>query len=150
MAVLEAQPLHSERMHRVLVVDDSLAVRTHVQAALVKLRDVVGSVAAFEPLRAMPLGGMAPKMSATNLPDSHGFELLHFIRTHAPDRAVARLTTSPHANALEPDCVVRIRAKAGQPMLFTEQALRGAVQAVLSCAAISVREHTAATDAMPR
>ncbi|MDP3276531.1 MAG: response regulator [Deltaproteobacteria bacterium] len=66
---------------RVLIVEDSAAMRAYVRAALESAgHDVVEAASGLEALRMLPRGPYAAVVTDINMPDLSGLELISFIR----------------------------------------------------------------------
>ncbi len=78
---------------RVLVVDDSAAMRTFVASQLEELSDdpnleIVEAASGFEALRTLPQGPWTLILTDINMPDINGLELVSFIKGHDLYRAI--------------------------------------------------------------
>jgi two-component system chemotaxis response regulator CheY len=82
--------------HRVLLVDDSQAMRTFVEAALEEQGDFEVETArtGFEALKLLPAGAFDLLITDINMPDLNGLELIRFARSHERYRTTPVLIIS--------------------------------------------------------
>jgi two-component system chemotaxis response regulator CheY len=75
---------------RVLVVDDSRAMRAYVRGALKESLDcdVVEAASGFEALRLLPRDSYDVVVTDINMPDINGLELIRFVRSSERHREV--------------------------------------------------------------
>ena len=86
-------------MARILIVEDSAAMRTYVRAALEgapELGDVeiVEAASGFDALRLLPRSAYDLVITDINMPDINGLELIRFVRQSAHHRQIAVLIIS--------------------------------------------------------
>ena len=77
-------------MKRILIVDDSPTIRRMVAASLQSLDDVSFQEASngLEAIEMLARERFNLMILDLNMPDMHGFEVLQFVRAHAPDRTI--------------------------------------------------------------
>lgn len=77
-------------MKNVLVVDDSATLRRMVMASLRGLHEVSFREAAngLEAIERLALESVNLMILDLNMPDMHGMEVVQFVRSHAPNRAL--------------------------------------------------------------
>jgi len=77
-------------MKRILIVDDSPTIRRMVAASLRSLDDVAFREASngLEAIEILARERFNLMILDLNMPDMHGFEVLQFVREHAPDPAI--------------------------------------------------------------
>src|SRR4051794_21031395 len=91
-------------MVRILVVEDSPAMRTYVRAALEgapELGDdveIVEASSGFDALRLLPRNAYDLVITDINMPDINGLELIRFVRQSAHLRGVALLIISTQSS----------------------------------------------------
>jgi two-component system, chemotaxis family, chemotaxis protein CheY len=100
-------------MIRILIVDDSAAMRAHVRATLEDAHDlgetlhVVAAASGFEALRLLHRAAFDVVLLDIRLPDMDGLDLIRFIRQNAYNRGAALVVLSSFSSASE-----RVRASA--------------------------------------
>lgn len=114
---------------RVMIVDDSAAMRSFIISALQEAGDVecVEARSGFDALKELPRGTYDVLISDINMPDINGLELLHFIKGNDTYRAIPVLIISTESK--EED-LRRARAMGADGYLtkpFSADALREAV-----------------------
>ena len=90
-------------MARILIVEDSAAMRTYVRAALEgapELGDVeiVEAASGFDALRLLPRSAYDLVITDINMPDINGLELIRFVRQNNHLAAVALLVISTQSS----------------------------------------------------
>lgn len=77
-------------MERILVVEDSPAMRAYVRAALESdgVDEVVEAASGVEALKLLPRGGFTLVLLDINMPDLSGLELVAFLRKNPASRDV--------------------------------------------------------------
>ena len=119
---------------RVLVVDDSSAMRAFVRAALEVggvVEEIVEAKSGFEALRILPREAFDLAIIDINMPDVNGLELIRFMRTSEAHKSTPLLVISSEASDLDRDRGLSLGANAYLAKPFTEEAL---VEAVVSLA----------------
>ena len=118
--------------HRVLVVEDSPAMRAFLRAALEDegLAEVVVAANGFEALRALPRERFDLVVTDINMPDIHGLELLSFIRKSDVHRHLPVLIVSTEGAQRDRERGMALGANGYLAKPFTADALADAVRAV--------------------
>lgn len=122
-------------MPRVLVVEDSAAMRAYVRAALEADAqipgsgelDVVEATSGFDALRLLPRGPYDLVITDINMPDINGLELIKFVRQSAQHANVPLLVIS--TSDRDKDRGLALGADVFLPKPFSPEALRAAVKA---------------------
>ena len=120
-------------MARILIVEDSPAMRTYVRSALEtspELGDdpeIVEASSGFDALRLLPRSAYDLVISDINMPDINGLELIRFVRQNAHLRKVALLIISTQSSEKDRARALALGADAFLPKPFTPEALREAV-----------------------
>jgi two-component system chemotaxis response regulator CheY len=145
-------------MARILVVEDSAAMRSYIRAALEEaplgLRDgsaaadgnppkpagrpeveVVEAASGFDALRLLPRGPYDLLITDINMPDINGLELIKFVRESEHLRRVAVMIISTQSSDRDRDRGLALGADAFLAKPFTPEALRDAVAASLAARA---------------
>lgn len=137
-------------MARILIVEDSPAMRAYVRSTLedcvVGLAgdvDIVEAMNGFDALRLLPRGAFDLVITDINMPDINGLELIRFVRQSDRYRRVGILIISTQAADRDVQRGLRLGADLFLPKPFTPEALRDAVVACLDGRA----ERAADTDA---
>ena len=117
---------------RVLVVEDSEAMRAFVRGALEGVAEadrleVVEASGGFEALRLLPRGPYDVVITDINMPDINGLELLNFIRKSSQHQATKVLLISTQAGEKDRERGLALGANAYLTKPFTAEALREAV-----------------------
>src|SRR3954467_165300 len=116
-------------MARILIVEDSAAMRTYVRAALEgapELGDVeiVEAASGFDALRLLPRGTYDLVITDINMPDINGLELIRFVRQSAHLREVALLIISTQSSERDASRALALGADEFLAKPFTPEALR--------------------------
>ncbi|MEZ4294817.1 MAG: response regulator [Polyangiaceae bacterium] len=117
-------------MLRVLVVEDSPAMRTFVRAVLQDGPDevdVTEATSGFDALRLLPRGGYGLVITDINMPDINGLELLRFVRQGPQHRDTAVLVISTMSSERDRERALALGADVFLPKPFSPEALRDAV-----------------------
>lgn len=115
---------------RVLVVEDSSAMRAFVRAALEEsgaAREVVEAESGFEALRILPREAFEVAIIDINMPDVNGLELIRFMRSSDKHAATPLLIISSEASARDRERGLGLGANAYLAKPFTAEALIEAV-----------------------
>ncbi|WP_437962267.1 response regulator (plasmid) [Sorangium sp. So ce119] len=125
-------------MARILIVEDSPAMRAYVRSTLedcvVGLAgdvDIVEAMNGFDALRLLPRGAFDLVITDINMPDINGLELIRFVRQSDRYRRVGILIISTQAAERDIQRGLRLGADLFLPKPFTPEALRDAVVACL-------------------
>ncbi len=120
-------------MVRILIVEDSSAMRNYVRAALEDApelgdeRDIVEAASGFDALRLLPRSAYDLVITDINMPDINGLELIRFVRTSNHLRRVALLVISTQSSERDRARCLALGADAFLAKPFTPELLRGAV-----------------------
>jgi two-component system chemotaxis response regulator CheY len=99
--------IYPQAMARILVVEDSAAMRAYIRAALEsaprtgpleKDVEVVEAASGFDALRLLPRGPYDLVITDINMPDINGLELIQFIRKSDRHRSTAVLIVSTQSS----------------------------------------------------
>ena len=115
---------------RVLVVEDSSAMRAFVRAALEDggvVTEVVEAQSGFEALRILPREAFDLAIVDINMPDVNGLELIRFMRTSLAHKNTPLLIISSEASAKDRERGLSLGANAYLAKPFTAEALAEAV-----------------------
>jgi two-component system chemotaxis response regulator CheY len=119
-------------MARILIVEDSAAMRTYVRSALEgapELGDdveIVEASSGFDALRLLPRGAFDLVITDINMPDINGLELIRFVRGSAHHKAVAVLIISTQSSERDRSRGLALGADEFLAKPFTPEALREA------------------------
>jgi two-component system chemotaxis response regulator CheY len=117
-------------MTRILVVEDSMSMRTFVRSALesdtVDLRDVeiVEAASGFDALRLLPRGPYDLVITDINMPDINGLELVQFMRKSAQHKSTPVLLISTQSSERDRERGLSLGANAYLVKPFTPEVLR--------------------------
>jgi two-component system, chemotaxis family, chemotaxis protein CheY len=119
-------------MARILIVEDSAAMRTYVRAALEgapELGDVeiVEAASGFDALRLLPRSAYDLVITDINMPDINGLELIRFVRQSAHHRQIAVLIISTQSAERDKKRGLALGADAFLAKPFSPEELLGAV-----------------------
>ncbi|AGP32201.1 response regulator [Sorangium sp. So ce296] len=125
-------------MARILIVEDSPAMRAYVRSTLEDCVlglagdvDIVEAMNGFDALRLLPRGAFDLVITDINMPDINGLELIRFVRQSDRYRRVGILIISTQAAERDIQRGLRLGADRFLPKPFTPEALRDAVVACL-------------------
>ncbi|WP_437637758.1 response regulator [Sorangium sp. So ce854] len=125
-------------MARILIVEDSPAMRAYVRSTLEDCVlglsgdvDIVEAMNGFDALRLLPRGAFDLVITDINMPDINGLELIRFVRQSDRYRRVGILIISTQAAERDIQRGLRLGADLFLPKPFTPEALRDAVVACL-------------------
>jgi len=124
-------------MARILVVEDSAAMRAFVRGALEAAPalggdvDIVEAQSGFDALRLLPRGRYDLVITDINMPDINGLELIKFVRKSAHHQSVPVLIISTQSSDKDRERGLALGADAFLAKPFTEEALCEAVTASL-------------------
>jgi two-component system chemotaxis response regulator CheY len=123
-------------MVRILIVEDSPAMRAYVRSALedqalVLASDVeiVEAVSGFDALRLLPRGEFNLVLTDINMPDINGLELIRFIRQSERYQGISILIISSQATSRDVERGLQLGADGYLPKPFTPEQLVAALQA---------------------
>ncbi|MFT3768498.1 MAG: response regulator [Minicystis sp.] len=120
-------------MARILIVEDSPAMRTYVRSALEgtpELGDdleIIEAASGFDALRLLPRSAYDLVISDINMPDINGLELIRFVRQTAHLKRIALLIISSQGSERDKARALALGADAFLAKPFTPEMLRGAV-----------------------
>lgn len=114
---------------RVLIVDDSSAMRAFVRAALEEDggADVVESTSGFEALRILPRENFDVVIVDVNMPDINGLELVSFLRKTPQHRDTPVIIISTEASSRDQERGIALGANAFLSKPFEPEELRALV-----------------------
>ena len=117
-------------MTRILLVEDSLSMRSYVRTALESDAgelgevDVIEATGGFEALRLLPRGPYDLVITDVNMPDINGLEIVQFIRKSEQHHAVPVLLISTQASDRDRERGISLGANRYLAKPFTPEALR--------------------------
>jgi two-component system chemotaxis response regulator CheY len=117
-------------MFRVLVVEDSPAMRTFVRAALEEGPEEIEvheATSGFDALRLLPRGSFGLIITDINMPDINGLELLKFVRSGAQYRDTVVLVISTMSSERDRKQALALGADGFLAKPFSPEMLRDAV-----------------------
>lgn len=119
---------------RILIVEDSSAMRAFVRAALEEaavVREVVEASSGFEALRVLPREAFELAIVDINMPDVNGLELIRFMRSSEAHKSTPLLVISSESSERDRERGLSLGANAYLAKPFTAEALIGAVRALV-------------------
>lgn len=122
-------------LDRVLVVDDSNAIRAFVRACLEGAglaQMVVDAASGFEALRMLPRERFALAIVDINMPDIHGLEVIKLIRASKAHHAVPLLAISSEGASKDRERALALGADAWLDKPFSAEELARAVADVVA------------------
>lgn len=122
---------------RILIVEDSSAMRAFVRAALEEagvVREVVEASSGFEALRILPREAFELAIVDINMPDVNGLELIRFMRGSEAHKTTPLLVISSESSERDRERGLSLGANAYLAKPFTAEALTGAVRALVPSA----------------
>jgi two-component system, chemotaxis family, chemotaxis protein CheY len=126
-------------MARILIVEDSPAMRAYVRSALEDQElgspddvEIVEAASGFDALRLLPRGAFHLVITDINMPDINGLELIRLIRQSDRYRALGILIISTQATARDVERGLKLGANGFLPKPFTPESLRDAVLGCLT------------------
>jgi two-component system, chemotaxis family, chemotaxis protein CheY len=122
-------------MLRVLVVEDSPAMRTFVRSVLeqgLEEVEVQEAASGFDALRLLPRGSYGLVITDINMPDINGLELLRFVRQGPQHRDTAVLVISTMSSERDRERALALGADAFLAKPFSKETL---LDAVVQCLA---------------
>lgn len=111
---------------RILIVEDSSAMRAFVRAALEEAdvaREVVEAASGFEALRILPREAFDVAIVDINMPDVNGLELVRFMRSSESHRETPLLVISSEASARDRERGLSLGANQFLAKPFTAESL---------------------------
>ena len=118
---------------RVLVVDDSSAMRAFVRAALEEARvveEVLEASSGFDALRILPREPLDLVIVDINMPDVNGLELIRFMRNSDAHASTPLLVISSEASERDRERAMELGANRYLAKPFTAEALTDLVAAL--------------------
>ena len=121
-------------MVKVLIVDDSRAMRAFVRGALRDLSgyETIEAASGFEALRMLPRDTYDVVITDINMPDINGLELIRFVRRSERHRSVPIIIISTQSSTRDQERALGLGADEFLPKPFTPEELTRAVTGVLS------------------
>jgi two-component system chemotaxis response regulator CheY len=118
---------------RVLVVEDSAAMRSFVTAALEQGGpfDVVSASSGFEALRVLPRGQFDVIITDINMPDINGLELVRFVRDSERHKQTPLVLISTDSRAVDRERGLKLGANAYVVKPFEPPELLAVVERVV-------------------
>jgi len=119
---------------KVLIVDDSRAMRAFVRGALRDLSgyETIEAASGFEALRMLPRDTYDVVITDINMPDINGLELIRFVRRSERHRSVPIIIISTQSSTRDQERALGLGADEFLPKPFTPEELTRAVTGVLS------------------
>jgi two-component system chemotaxis response regulator CheY len=121
-------------LDRVLVVDDSNAIRAFVRASLEgsgHARTVVEAASGFEALRMLPRERFDAAIVDINMPDIHGLEVIKLIRASKAHHGVPLLAISSEGASKDRERALALGADAWLDKPFTPELLARSIENVI-------------------
>lgn len=119
---------------RILIVEDSSAMRAFVRAALEEaamVREIVEASSGFEALRVLPREPFDLAIVDINMPDVNGLELIRFMRGSDAHKTTPLLVISSESSERDRERGLSLGANAYLAKPFTAEALIAAVRALI-------------------
>ncbi len=129
-------------LDRVLVVDDSNAIRAFVRASLEATghaRVVIEAASGFEALRVLPRDRFDVVIVDINMPDIHGLEVIKLVRASKAHAAVPMLAISSEGASKDRERALALGADAWLDKPFTPESLLRSIDGVVEKRAGSIR-----------
>ncbi len=120
-------------MARILIVEDSPAMRTYVRGALEAMPElgadleIVDAASGFDALRLLPRNAYDLVITDINMPDINGLELIRFVRQSAHLRRIAVLIISTQSSERDRTRALALGADAFLAKPFSPDDLKEAV-----------------------
>ncbi len=140
-------------MVRILLVEDSAAMRTYVRASLEGTPvlghdfELVEASSGFDALRLLPRAAYDLVITDINMPDINGLELVRFVRQSERHRETPLLIISTQTSERDRDRALALGANSFLAKPFTPEALRDVV--TQSLAGRAARADDAAAGSVP-
>ncbi|MBI5513618.1 MAG: response regulator [Deltaproteobacteria bacterium] len=117
-------------MERVLVVEDSAAVRAYIKATLASagVTEVSEAATGFEALRLLPRGGFTLILADLNMPSMSGLEFVAFLRKNATYAKVPVVVVSTESRGVDRDKALALGADAFVVKPFLPETLLAALR----------------------
>lgn len=125
-------------MARILLVEDSPAMRAFVRAALEGIpalgsdMDIVEAASGFDALRLLPRGSYDLVITDINMPNINGLEVVRVVRASERHKEIPLLIISTQSSQRDKDRGMALGASAFLAKPFTPEELRYAVSQSLS------------------
>ncbi len=118
---------------KILVVDDSRAIRTYIKGALMEFFDcsVIEAPSGFDALRLLPREEVDCVIADINMPDINGLELVKFIRRGGKHQNTPIVIVSTQQSDESRKRVMDLGANSFIAKPFTPEALKEALDQVL-------------------
>lgn len=127
--------MRTVKLSRVLVVDDSSAMRAFVRAALESrdlTDDVIEASSGFEALRLLPRERFDLALVDINMPDIHGLDVIRLIRANESHKTTPILVISSEASQRDREKGLALGADDWLQKPFAPEDLQRAVERVLA------------------
>ena len=122
-------------MRRILIVEDSAAMRAMLSSALDDLEEplkITEAKSGFEALRALPRDSYDLIVTDINMPDINGLELVSFVKNHEAYRGIPLLIISTEGSQRDREKGVGLGADAYLVKPFDPRDLREVVTGLLA------------------
>jgi two-component system chemotaxis response regulator CheY len=124
-------------MPRILIVEDSLSMRSFVKTALdadggIAELDLVEAASGFDALRLLPRGPYDLVITDINMPDINGLELVQFIRKSERHRSTPILLISTQSSERDRERGLSLGADGYLAKPFTPEVLREETRRLLA------------------
>jgi two-component system chemotaxis response regulator CheY len=144
-------------MARILIVEDSPAMRTYVRSTLESAPELgddlelVEAGSGFDALRLLPRNAYDLVITDINMPDINGLELVRFVRQNEHTKRIALLIISTQSSEKDKARALALGADAFLAKPFTPEMLRSAVARSLGARGSQTPSHVgAASGPKPR
>ncbi len=121
-------------MERVLIVDDSAAMRHFLRASIERLglaREIREASSGFEAMRVLPREPLDLLLVDVNMPDIHGLEVIRWVRASTAHAQLPVIVISSEASSKDRARGLTVGADAWLDKPFTDEQLDATVRAVI-------------------
>lgn len=128
-------------MYTILVVDDSPTIRRMVQAALAPLADLtfVEAGSGLEAIEMLAVRPVHAVLLDLNMPDMHGIDVLHFLRSHDQYRNLPVMVLTTRGDDTSRDAALKAGATAYLTKPFSPPVLAASITSLLNGSAATSR-----------